>query len=96
MDRTDEPKGGKKTGWTVGVPQGLGLRLVLFSIVMNANSATACTFSMFVTDIRLWRHSRYVPIHWGLKREGLADRNLIKFLKHNKKTPKRILACEEE
>lgn len=53
MDRIDERKGGKKTGWTIGVPQGLGLRPVLFSIVMNPNSATGCTISRFVNGIRL-------------------------------------------
>ena len=96
MDRIDEPKGGKKTGRTVDVPQLLGLRVVLFSIVMNPNSGTECTFSRLVDDIRLWRNSQYVPIHWGLKWEGWADRNPIKFLKNNKKTPKQILAPEKE
>lgn len=59
----------------------LGQRPVLFSIVMNLNNGTECTFSRFVNDIRLWRNSQYIPIHWGLKWEGWADRNPIKFLK---------------
>lgn len=47
MNRIDERKGGKKTGWTIGVPQGLGLRLVPFSI-MNPNNGTEHTFSRLV------------------------------------------------
>lgn len=35
MDKTDEPKDGKTTVWTIYVPQGMEQRLVLFSIVMN-------------------------------------------------------------